>query len=165
MNHESAPIEMREVGLRARAHRLAGPPRRALAQHAFLALRARESSWSPSPSGPRAHRCPLSCRILAPALRGGQVVVMDNLLPTRVSALGRSLRARAVSCCICQRTCRTSAPFNWLISKVKGLPRKAEVKSWDALIEAIGRALDAVSSQDARDFFGHCRFRTWSRSF
>ncbi len=27
------------------------------------------------------------------------------------------------------------------------------------MIEAIGRALDAVTAQDARGFFGHCGYR------
>lgn len=44
-------------------------------------------------------------------------------------------------------------------AKVKGLLRKAEAHTRGALVEAMGRALDAVTEQDARGFFGHCGYR------
>ena len=50
-------------------------------------------------------------------------------------------------------------PIEEAFSKVKGLLRKAESRTREALIEAIGRALDAVTAQDARGFFGHCGYR------
>jgi hypothetical protein len=33
-------------------------------------------------------------------------------------------------------------------------------RSREALIEAMGAALDAITAQDARGFFGHCGYRT-----
>jgi hypothetical protein len=38
--------------------------------------------------------------------------------------------------------------------------RKAEARTREALVEAMGRALDALTSRDARGFFGHCGYRT-----
>ena len=46
------------------------------------------------------------------------------------------------------------------IPVIKGLVRKAEARTREALIEAMGRALDAVMDRDARGFFGHCGYRT-----
>ncbi len=43
-------------------------------------------------------------------------------------------------------------------SKVKGLLRKAEARTREALIGAMGRALDAVSARDAQGFFKHCGY-------
>jgi hypothetical protein len=37
--------------------------------------------------------------------------------------------------------------------------RKAEARTREALVEAIGLALSAVSSKDARSFFEHCGYR------
>jgi len=37
--------------------------------------------------------------------------------------------------------------------------RKAGARTREALIEAMGRALEAVTAQDARGFFGHCGYR------
>jgi transposase len=50
-------------------------------------------------------------------------------------------------------------PIEEGFSKVKGLLRGAGSRTRGALIEAIGRALDTVASQDARGFFEHCGYR------
>jgi hypothetical protein len=50
-------------------------------------------------------------RVLAPTLRKGQVVVMDNLsLPTKESGLNSSSKGWAASLCICRPTRRTLTP-------------------------------------------------------
>jgi hypothetical protein len=41
-------------------------------------------------------------------------------------------------------------------SKVKALLRGAGARSREALVEAIGRVLGAVTAQDAQGFFEHC---------
>ncbi len=51
-------------------------------------------------------------------------------------------------------------PIEPAFLKVKGLVRKAEARTREALIEAIGRALDAITARDARGFFGHCGYPT-----
>jgi hypothetical protein len=38
--------------------------------------------------------------------------------------------------------------------------RKAEVRTREALIEAMGKAISAVSARDARGFFKHCGYGT-----
>lgn len=45
-------------------------------------------------------------------------------------------------------------------SKVKGLLRRAESRTCQTLIEAMGRALDAVTAREARGFFEHRGYRT-----
>ena len=37
--------------------------------------------------------------------------------------------------------------------------RGAEARTREALIEAMGRALSAVTAKDASGFFGHCGYR------
>jgi hypothetical protein len=37
--------------------------------------------------------------------------------------------------------------------------RKAEARTREALVEAMGRALDAVTVRDVRAFFWHCGYR------
>jgi len=49
-------------------------------------------------------------------------------------------------------------PIEEAFSKIKRILRKAEVRSREALIEAMGKALDAITSQDARGFFEHCGY-------
>jgi hypothetical protein len=50
-------------------------------------------------------------------------------------------------------------PIEQAFSKVKGLLRRAEARTREALIEAMGRALYAVTARDARGFFEHCGCR------
>ena len=50
-------------------------------------------------------------------------------------------------------------PIEQAFSKVKGLLRKTEARTREALIESMGRALDAVTVCDVRGFFAHCGYR------
>jgi len=49
-------------------------------------------------------------------------------------------------------------PIEQAFSKVKRLLRRAETRARESLIEAMGRALYAVSARDARGFFGYCGY-------
>ena len=44
-------------------------------------------------------------------------------------------------------------------SKIKALLRKAQARTREALIEAMGAAISAVTGRDARGFFEHCGYR------
>jgi hypothetical protein len=46
------------------------------------------------------------------------------------------------------------------VSGSKHLLRKSGARTKEALIEAMGRALGAVSAQDVRGFFTHCGYRS-----
>jgi hypothetical protein len=51
-----------------------------------------------------------------------------------------------------------SSPIEEAFSKVKAHLRKAAARTRGALVEVIGRALDAVTARDARGWFGHCGY-------
>ena len=51
-------------------------------------------------------------------------------------------------------------PIEEVFSKVKELTRKAGARTREALIGAMGKALEAVTAQDARGYFGHCGYRS-----
>ncbi len=50
-------------------------------------------------------------------------------------------------------------PIEEAFSKIKGLLRKIGTRSRETLIEVVGYALSAVSSQDARGYFEHAGYR------
>jgi transposase len=50
-------------------------------------------------------------------------------------------------------------PIEEAFSKVKHILRKLSARGKEALIEAIGRALGTVSTEDVRGFFAHCGYR------
>ena len=101
-------------------------------------------------------------KVLVPSLRRRQVVVMDNLSAHkggRVRELVESAGCELLSLPP-PYSRRTSTPSKRLSRRLKAFLRKAEARSGKALVEAIGKALDAVSTRDARAFFEHCGYRS-----
>src|SRR5215212_2987288 len=49
-------------------------------------------------------------------------------------------------------------------SKVKGILRKAEARTREGLVEALGAAISSVSARDAQGFFEYCGYGTSVRS-
>ena len=50
-------------------------------------------------------------------------------------------------------------PIEEAFSKVKAALRKAGARRREALVEATGRALDAITPEDIRGFFTDCGYR------
>jgi transposase len=94
-------------------------------------------------------------KVLAPTLREGQVAVMDNLSSHRGSRVRESIEQRGRELICLPPYSPDINPIEEAFSKIKGLLRKAEARSREALIEAMGRAISAVIPQDARGFFEH----------
>ena len=46
-----------------------------------------------------------------------------------------------------------------VLEEIKGFVRKAEARTKEALVEVIGSALSAITSEDARGFVEHCGYR------
>ena len=49
-------------------------------------------------------------------------------------------------------------PIEEAFAEIKGLLRKAEARTRETLVEAMGRAISAVTAQDAQGFFEHCGY-------
>ena len=96
---------------------------------------------------------------LAPSLRPGQVVVMDNLSAHKGGRVKEIVEAAGCDLLYLPPYSPDLNPIEQAFSKVKGLLRHAEARTREALISVMGRALDAVSAQDTRGFFGHCGYR------
>jgi transposase len=98
-------------------------------------------------------------RILTPSLRIGQTVVMDNLSAHKGEKVRELIEARGCKLIYLPPYSPDYNPIEEAFSKIKGLLRKAAARTREALIEALGAAISAVSSTDARDFFEHCGYR------
>jgi transposase len=98
-------------------------------------------------------------RLLAPALRPGQVVVMDNLGAHRPKRIRTLIEARGCELLYLPSYSPDLNPIEEALSKIKHILRKSAARTKEALIEAIGRALAAVSAQDVRGFFVNCGYR------
>jgi transposase len=98
-------------------------------------------------------------QVLAPTLRNGQVVVMDNLSAHKGERVRELIEERGCELIYLPSYSPDFNPIEEAFSKIKGLLRKAEARTKEALVEAIGSALSAVTSRDARGFFEHCGYR------
>ena len=99
-------------------------------------------------------------QVLAPTLRPGQVVVMDNLSAHKGGRVREIVEGAGCEVLYLPPYSPDLNPIEQAFSKVKGALRKAEARTREALIGAMGRALDRVTARDARGFFGHCGYRS-----
>ena len=97
-------------------------------------------------------------RVLVPSLSPGQVVVMDNLGAHRGQGVRDLVERSGCSLLFLPPYSPDFSPIEEAFSKIKALLRKAQARDRGALVEAIGRALSAVTAKDARGFFGHCGY-------
>jgi transposase len=104
-------------------------------------------------------------KVLLPSLRHGQVVVMDNLSAHKGKRIRELLESAGCELLYLPPYSPDFSPIEEAFSKVKGLLREAEARSREALVEAIGKALDAVTARDARGFFEHCGYRASGQPF
>jgi transposase len=98
-------------------------------------------------------------RVLAPALTPGQVVVMDNLSSHKGSRVRELIEGRGCELLYLPPYSPDLNPIEETFSKLKALLRKAGARTHEALIEAMGRALETVTASDARGFFEHRGYR------
>ena len=97
-------------------------------------------------------------RALAPALCSGQVVVLDNLGAHKGQRVRGLIEGRGCELLYLPPYSPDLNPIEEAFSKVKALLRRARARTREALIEAMGRALDAVSTKDTQGFFEHCGY-------
>ena len=97
-------------------------------------------------------------RVLAPTLRAGQVVVMDNLSAHKGKKVRELVEARGCELLYLPPYSPDFNPIEEAFAKIKGLLRKAEARTRQALVETMGAAISALTATDARGFFGHCGY-------
>jgi transposase len=96
---------------------------------------------------------------LLPALRPGQIVVMDNLPAHKRPAVREMIQAAGCQLWLLPPYSPDWNPIEMMWSKVKQLIRGAEPRTFEALAQAVFHAMDAVTADDAAGFFGHCGYR------
>ena len=97
--------------------------------------------------------------VLVPSLKAGQVVVMDNLSSHKGSRVRELIEGRGCELLYLPPYSPDLNPIEEAFAKLKALLRKAGARTREALIEAMGRALEAVTEKNARGFFEHRGYR------
>lgn len=97
--------------------------------------------------------------VLVPVLSPGDVVVWDNLGAHKDSRARALVEGRGCEVVFLPAYSPDLTPVELAFSKVKALLRRAGARTREALLEAIARALDAVTAKDAAGWFRHCGYQ------
>jgi transposase len=103
-------------------------------------------------------------RVLAPSLKPGQIVVMDNLSSHKGSRVRELIEGRGCELIYLPPYSPDLNPIEEAFAKIKTLLRRVEARTREALLEAMGWSLDAVRASDARGFFEHRGYRPLAQS-
>jgi transposase len=98
--------------------------------------------------------------MLTPALEPGQIVVMDNLSAHKSQRVKELIEGRGCELVYLPPYSPDLNPIEEAFSKIKGILRKAQARTREALIEAMGVAISAIGVRDACGFFEHCGYFT-----
>jgi len=91
--------------------------------------------------------------VLAPTLRRGDIVILDNL-PAHKSATARAaIEARGAQLRFLPPYSPDFNPIEMAFSKLKALLRKAAARTPDALWRAIGQGIDRFTRRKCRNYF------------
>ena len=101
-------------------------------------------------------------RCLAPTLRPGDIVVMDNLACHKTAEVARLVAVAGAEVRFLPAYSPDLNPIERLFSKLKAALRSTAARTVDDLIEAMGEALRAIRVGDIRGWFAHSGYPTGS---
>ena len=96
--------------------------------------------------------------VLVPALRAGDIVVMDNLGAHKNEHTIQQIRQAGAEVRFLPAYSPDLNPIEMMWSKVKAFLRKTQARNHPDLLKAIAAALAAVTAQDALGWFAACGY-------
>jgi transposase len=95
---------------------------------------------------------------LAPQLRPGQVVVLDNLSVHKAASIREALAARGCELLFLPPYSPDFTPIEQAFSKLKAIARGIGARTQEALHEAVRLAVEAITRDDAAAWFAHAGY-------
>jgi transposase len=95
---------------------------------------------------------------LAPTLRAGDVVVLDNLKAHKVKGVREAIAAKGARLLYLPPYSPDFNPIEQVFAKLKALLRTAARRTVDALWRAIGHALDAFTPTECTNYFANAGY-------
>jgi transposase len=99
-------------------------------------------------------------RVLVPTLRGGQIVVLDNLACHKHPRVQELITSAGAEVWYLPPYSPDFNPIEEMWSKITQALRSIAARTFEALIQAIGTALKQVSVEDLSGWFTHCGYAT-----
>ena len=95
---------------------------------------------------------------LAPTLRRGDIVVLDNLAAHKVAGVRAAIEAAGAELLYLPPYSPDLNPIELAFAKLKALLRTAASRTVEALWQAIGDALDAFTPAECAHYFAHAGY-------
>ena len=92
-------------------------------------------------------------QMLAPTLKPGDIVIMDNLAAHKVDGIRKAIEAVGANLVYLPPYSPDLNPIEQLFARLKALLRKAAERSVDALWDRIGLLLDCFSPLECENYF------------
>jgi transposase len=99
-------------------------------------------------------------RVLLPTLRGGEIVVLDNLACHKHPCVRQLIESVGAELWYLPPYSPDFNPIEKMWSKIKQTLRSLAARTFEGLIEAIGIALGNVTIHDLIGWFTHCGYAT-----
>jgi transposase len=97
-------------------------------------------------------------QVLAPTLRPGDIVLIDNLNVHKSEVAQRLIAARGARLEFLPPYSPDLNPIEQCWSKVKTVLRKLKARTFDELVEALCRAFASITRHDLQAWFAHCGY-------
>src|SRR5262245_46019970 len=97
---------------------------------------------------------------LGPTLQPGDIVIMDNLSSHENHAVVEALTSLGVVVKPLPPYSPDFNPMEKVWSKIKQAVRRARPRTAEALLAAVGQAMDTISPEDIRGWFAYCGYHT-----
>jgi transposase len=99
-------------------------------------------------------------QILVPTLKPGEVVIMDNLGSHRGKAVRHAIRGAGAKLLFLPKYSPDLNPIEQAFSKLKHGLRKAQARSYEAVLAAIGELLGSYTPQECANYLKNSGYET-----
>ena len=96
--------------------------------------------------------------VLGPTLRPGQLVILDNLSVHKAEVIRQAIGACGCAVLFLPAYSPDLTPIEQAFSKIKATLRGLGARTRDALLEALARAVAAITAEDAHGWFTHAGY-------
>jgi len=97
-------------------------------------------------------------QILGPGLRPGDIVVMDNLGAHKSQVAKEFVESRSASYLFLPAYSPDFNPIEKMWSKIKQILRSLQARTQEELFDAVAKALNMVTADDAQGWFTSCGY-------
>jgi transposase len=97
-------------------------------------------------------------QVLAPELKPGDIVVMDNLSSHKSPRIRKTIEARGAKLIYLPPYSPDLNPIEMIFAKIKQALRGLALRTQDALWSSMQSVLDRVTPSDAANCFAHCGY-------